>query len=441
MTSQRVFALVDCNNFYASCERIFQPKFYHKPIVILSNNDGCIVARSNEAKDLGIPMAAPFHQYRKIIEQNGVEVFSSNYSFYGDMSSRVMESLQMMVADIEIYSIDEAFLRLDNLLKGDIFGFCVEIRNNIQKWLSLPTSIGIAPTKTLAKIANDLAKKRSRKSIKNFLENFDYSRGAEHVFDLRDQDLRREILAKTEVGEIWGISRQTSSKLNRIGIFSALDLHDADSKLVRKILGVVGERIVYELRGISCLDLDEVAPRKNIMSSRSFGRKVTAKEELIEAIANYATRAHEKLISQKSLTRAIYVYIRTNPFALKDEQYRGSVVKSFLQATDSLSEIIQSAVAAVEEIYRPNFNYKKAGIILLDLLPNSHLQESILVEVDEAKRVQRNKVEAAMRSINSKLGRNSIFYSILGTRRDWSMRCSKRSPSYTTNIAEIPLVK
>jgi len=440
MSNEKNFALVDCNNFYASCEKIFQPNLNDKPVVILSNNDGCIIARSNEAKDLKIPMGAPYHQYRRMMEQNHVKAFSSNYTLYGDISSRVMQSLAMMAPNMEVYSIDEAFLRITEIENGDLIKFCADVRNNIQRWIGIPTSIGIAPTKTLAKMANTIAKKQGRKLIKKFSDNYNFACAKDHVFDLRDEQLRKKILEEFDLKDIWGISQASSSKLNRIGIYTALDLCNSNSRQVRSILGVVGERIVYELRGISCLGLQDISPRKSIMSSRSFGRKVTKKEELIEAISSYATRAHEKLKHQKSIAQAIHVYIRTNHFSINEAQYQNGITKSFARATDSLSEIIKMAREAINDIYQPDFNYKKAGIILLDLVPRNQVQENLLILDDAKKREKIEKLENAMSLVNQNLGRNTIFYAALGTKKNWAMQSNNRSPSYTTNIKEIPYV-
>lgn len=442
-----IFALVDCNNFYASCERIFRPDLLKTPIVVLSNNDGCIIARSNEAKALGIEMGAPFFKFRQLIEKNKVAVFSSNYSFYGDMSSRVMRSLQMMVPDLEIYSIDEAFLRLDNIAFDDIINLCSKIRFNINKWLGIPTSIGIANTKTLAKIANQIAKK----NLFNLAPN--------HICDIRNSDLQREVLAKFAVQDVWGIGKGIATKLRTIGIENALELRDADPKKIRKILGVVGERIVYELNAISCLHLEEIAPRKNILSSKSFGKNVTAKSDLQEAIANYTVRACEKMRRQKSQAQAIYVYIRTNPFANKPQYCAGNSI-SFMSATANVSEILKSALKILDQIYQKDYQYKKAGIMLLDLIDegsniqqnlfdndlfakNSWQNNSNFLDYGDNSQEQKTKseiIQKTIEKINKDFSKNTIFYAVQGTKRSWAMQCNKRSMHYTTNIKELATV-
>ena len=423
MSNSSIFALIDCNNFYASCERIFQPHLAKKPIVVLSNNDGCIIARSNEAKDLGIEMGAPLFKFRELIKQKKVAVFSSNYTLYGDISNRVMKSLAMMIPDLEIYSIDEAFLRLDNIGFEEIFKLCEDIRFKIHKWLGIPTSIGIAPTKTLAKIANKIAKK----NIDNLAIN--------HVCDLRNLELQIKILAKTKIQDIWGIGKGLTQKLNSIGIFNGLDLRNADPKQVRKIIGVIGERIIYELRGVSCLGLEEIKSRKNILSSKSFGRNVFFKNELQEAISNYAVRACQKMRSQKTKAQAIYVYIRTNPFSSTNQYCQGKTY-SFSQPTNNVNEIIKQAVKIIDEIYIQGYAYKKAGIILLDLIDENYLQYDLFSAQSPSDK-KSEILQQTMEKINQNFSKNSIFYAIQGVKRNWEMQCNQRSNHYTTDINEL----
>lgn len=419
-----IFGLIDCNNFYASCERIFQPSLQNRPIVVLSNNDGCIVARSNEAKALGIEMGAAFFKFKNLITQHQVAVFSSNYSFYGDISNRVMKILSSMIADLEIYSIDEAFFRLDQqALNANLPDFCNDLRLKINRWLGIPTSIGIANTKTLAKIANLIAKK----NLFNLSSN--------QVFDFRDFDLQQKILPLIPIQEIWGIGRGIAKKLNYLGIENAMQLRNADLMKIDKILGVVGKRIVKELNGISCLALENVKSKKNILSSRSFGRAVISKTELQEAIANYAIRACEKMRKQQSKAQAIFVYIRTNPFS-GNQQYHNGITVNFQIATNNVSIIIKTALAILEKIYQPNFQYKKAGVILLDLVDEKTTQFDLFAE-EKTSIKKSEKIQQTLELINNKIARNSTFYAIQGIKRDWSMNCNRKSPSYTTNINEL----
>ena len=433
MSNSSIFALIDCNNFYASCERIFQPHLAKKPIVVLSNNDGCIIARSNEAKDLGIEMGAPLFKFRELIKQKKVAVFSSNYTLYGDISNRVMKSLAMMIPDLEIYSIDEAFLRLDNIGFEEIFKLCEDIRFKIHKWLGIPTSIGIAPTKTLAKIANRIAKKNIAK--KNIAKKNIDNLAINHVCDLRNFELQLKVLAKTKIEDIWGIGKGLTHKLNSIGIFSGLELRNADPKQVRKIIGVIGERIVYELRGVSCISLEEIKSRKNILSSKSFGRNVFLKSDLHEAISNYAVRACQKMRFQKTKAQAIYVYIRTNPFSSTNQYCQGKTY-SFNQPTNNVSEIIKCAIKIIDEIYLQGYAYKKAGIMLIDLIDENYLQYDLFsnqLPSDKKSEI----IQQTMEKINQTFTKNSIFYATQGIKRNWEMQCNQRSKHYTTSIAEL----
>ena len=310
--NNKIFALVDCNNFYASCERVFNPKLEGKPIVVLSNNDGCIIARSNEAKALGIPMGAPFFKYKQLINRNKVHVFSSNYTFYGDMSARVMTSLRSLVGEIEIYSIDEAFLDISSFAYCDLEDTAKEIKTLIKQWTGIPVSIGIGSSKTLAKIANRQAKKDS-------LDN---------VFDIRNPDVKKSVLQELPVEEIWGISTRWGRRLRKIGIEKAQDLVEANPRYVKKTISIVGERIHYELNGVSCIGIEEVKNKKNIISSKSFGKKVSQVQELEEAVSNYTARACEKLRLQNSRAQGLYVFLRTSPHIDKERQYSMYVPQS-----------------------------------------------------------------------------------------------------------------
>ena len=301
------FGLIDCNNFYASCERVFQPKLKNSPVVVLSNNDGCIIARSEEAKSLGIPMGAPYYKYKDCLEKNHVNIFSSNYELYGDMSERVMDSIRIMVEqnNIEVYSIDEAFIKLSG---ENISEYAKKISSNIMQWTGIPTSIGISNTKTLSKIANHVAKKIAE----------------ENVFDMRDEKIKEKVMKKLPVNKIWGISTGWSEKLRNLDIHTALELRDADSNFIRKKLGVVVERIVLELRGISCLDIEKYKNKKSIIVSKSFGTLITDINLLEQALSNHVARACEKLRIQNSKAKSISIFIQTNKFRKDLPQYKAS---------------------------------------------------------------------------------------------------------------------
>jgi DNA polymerase V len=417
----KIFALVDCNNFYASCERVFNPALQERPVVVLSNNDGCIIARSNEAKALGIPMGAPYYQNKELMKKNGVVVFSSNYQFYGDMSLRVMDSLRMFVPDMEVYSIDEAFLRLDGFAHDDLFDMAVNIRTKLHQWTGIPTSLGIAPTKTLAKIANRFAKKSTQTG----------------VFDMRDPQLQSHIMHNLPVEELWGISHRWGKKLRALGIQTALQLREADPKFIRRNFSVVGERIVHELRGLSCLDLEDVLPKKNIMSSKSFGQPISEQAPMEEALANYTARACEKLRRQNSKAQGISVFVKTNRFRQSEPQYYNAATVGFEHPTSDTAYILQAGKTLLSILYRKGYRYKKCGIMLLDIVPDHYHQSHLFVAQDTAKADHLMKV---LDLINQSMGPGTVFHAAQGIKRDWQMRSDKRSPRYTTKWNELARV-
>jgi len=417
----KVFALVDCNNFYASCERVFDPSLKKRPIVVLSNNDGCIVARSNEVKALGIPMGVPFFEYKAVIEKHNVAVFSSNYQLYGDMSQRVMDSLRLFAPDMEVYSIDEAFLRLDNLQPRNLYEYCKTIRVKMIQWTGIPVSIGIGPSKVLAKVANRVAKKQTD----------------DGVFDIRSQKTQDEILKALDVEKIWGIAGRWAERLGRIGIEKASDLRDASPTIIRKHLSVVGERIVRELKGQSCIDLEDIQPRKNIMSSKSFGTLLTKKEPLEEALANYAARACEKLRQQNSRAQAVYVFVQTNGFRETDKQYSNALTCTLTIPTSDTRIIIEAAKFCLNRIYKQGYRYKKTGIMLLDLIPASLEQKHLFVDFDHH---PGDHLMELVDRINKDHGPDTLFFGAQGVTREWKMRCGLRSPRYTTQWDELLMV-
>ena len=430
-----MYGLVDCNNFYVSCERVFNPLLKTKPVVVLSNNDGCIIARSNEAKALGIPMGAPLHLYKELINKNKVFTYSSNYTLYGDMSSRVMTSLNFFVPDIEIYSIDEAFLSLEKINGVTVLDEMVKIRKLIYQWTGIPVSIGVGPTKTLAKLANKMAKKHS-------------SNG---VYILTISKHLDKILKDLSLEDIWGISKGWANRLKSIGINNPFELQQSDPRQIRNLISVVGERIVYELRGIPCLTLEGITAKQSITVSRSFGNIINNKNDLKKALANYVARAAEKLRSQNSLCGAISVFIHTNRFRKKDLQYSNSASIIFDDLTDSTNLIIGKAFKLLESLYLPNYNYKKIGVVLLDIQKREHnfIIQDNLFTYGNTKKEFTNKSDICMKmldSINAKMGKMTLFYGSQGIIKqrkqrtegnDWKMRSSYRSPFYTTNWNDI----
>ena len=417
----KCFALVDCNNFYVSCERVFDPSLINKPVVVLSNNDGCIISRSNDAKLLNIPMGAPLHLYKNIIDSNKVKVYSSNYPLYGDMSNRVMTSLMELNSELEIYSIDEAFLKMNKQDHSDIEHDILRMRQNILMWTGIPVSIGLGPTKTLAKIANSIAKKSQS-----------------GIFNLDTEDKQNRILKNINVEDIWGISRRWGSKLRMIGIGTALELRDASANRIRQYLGVVVQRIIYELRGISCLDLDKILPKKNIMCSRSFGNPVNSKTIIKDFITEYSIRAAEKVRQQNSRAQGIYIFLQTNRFK-KEKQYNSGIMVGLNFPCCDTSTIIKLASKAIDQIFQPGYSYHKAGIMMLDLIPSDIHQKDLFQNTTYSLSDQRMKV---IDSLNKKFGSGIITHGKVRSKdkNKWRSRSFYLSPRYTTQWDELPHV-
>lgn len=411
-----VFALVDCNNFYVSCERVFNPKLESKPIVVLSNNDGCIVSRSNEAKALGIPMGKAAFEIRDILQKNYVQTFSSNYTLYADMSKRVMQTLFEFTPEIEIYSIDEAFLDLSGICRP-LAEYGQEIRQTVKQWTGIPVSVGIAQTKTLCKIANKLAKKSSK---------------ANGVLNLVDSPYLEKALERIEVVDVWGVGYRTARKLNQAGIFTALDLSRADITWIRQKFGVEGVRTVYELRGIRCYPLEENPPaKKSLAVSRMFGRPIETIEELGEVVASYASRAGEKLREGKLAAGVLTVFITTSRFIQK--RYFNAAAYEFPVQTNDSMEIIRAALSVVEKIYRKGYAYKKAGILLYNIVDEKKVQGNLFDTAD------REKYKRLMRTIDAINFRGGcpVRWATEGTEQPWRTKFNHKSERYTTNWKEL----
>ena len=435
-----MYGLVDCNNFYVSCERVFNPSLRGKPVVVLSNNDGCIIARSNEAKAIGIPMGAPLHLYKTLIKKNKIFTYSSNYTLYGDMSSRVMSVLNYFIPNIEIYSIDEAFLNLKNFNIQSLQDEMFKIRERIYQWTGIPVSIGIGPTKTLAKLANKIAKKNSSNGV--------------YILTVSTQ--LTHILSDMKLEDIWGVSKGWGNRLRSIGINNPRQLQQANPRQIRTLISVVGERIIYELRGQSCLALEEVINKKSITVSRSFGNMINDKDSLKKALANYVARAAEKLRYQDSVCGGIYVFINTNRFRERDLQYNNSATINFDELTDSTTIIIEKSFKLLENLYRPKYNYKKIGVTLLGLKQkddgssdNYIIQGSLFIhnadqQIHMSRSCDRMKL---IDNINAKMGKMTIFHGSQGVIKNsrniksetdkWRMRSCYKSPFYTTNWDDI----
>lgn len=415
--SKSVIALVDCNSFYCSCERVFNPRLWGKPVVVLSNNDGCIVARSKEAKALGIPMGAPAFKWKETFEQNSVFVYSSNYTLYGDLSRRVMEVLQQFSPEVEIYSIDEAFLALET---DDPIALGQKIRARVAKWTGIPVSVGIAPTKTLAKVANHLAKKDpSHKG----------------VFELRDPRQIDHVLSRFPLGDIWGIGRRLSKRLNALKIQTPYQFKQADSGWIRKNFSVTLLKTALELRGTSCLQLEDVyAKKKSITCSRSFGQTVATLGSLEEALANYTARAAVKLRQQESLAAVLTVFLTTSPFIAAP--YGNSATITLPTPTDFTPELITYAKRALAPLFRPGYPYKKVGVILNALTEKACYQPDLFV----APSPQRDKAMQALDTVNAKMGRYAIQIAAEGVKKPWQMRRTHTSQRFTTDFKELLII-
>lgn len=419
-----MFALVDCNNFYASCERVFNPTLEGKPVIVLSNNDGCAIARSDEAKAVGIDMGMPTFMLEAIIKEHDVKVFSSNYTLYGDMSNRVMKILATFSPATELYSIDEAFLDLTTLKYQDLYQLGITIRKTIMQHTGIPVSVGIAPSKTLAKMANRYIKKK-KKSI--------------GVHYLSSQKLIDEVLNFTEVGDIWGIGKQHEKFLRRNNIKTAMELSKANDEWIRKNLSIVGQRMVNELRGIPCIQWeDEIPAKKAICNSRSFGHLVTCKIQMQEAISNYAANVALKLRNQKSCARQLHLFIQTNAFRTEDKQYFRSIDMELPVATNSSNELIEYALKALDVIYKPGFKYLKAGVIVQELVPETQIQNGMFDIVDR----DRNKIiMTALDKVNKSIGKEIVRFARQGFDKKWKLRAAYLSQRYTTNVNELLTIK
>lgn len=419
-----LYMLADCNNFYASCERVFNPRLHDRPIVVLSNNDGCVVARSNEAKALGIPMGIPLFQIRDLMRKHGVEVFSSNYALYGDMSRRVMNILRQHCADVEIYSIDEAFLRLDfhGFDEARCAGFARELRAKILQWTGLPVSMGIGPTKTLAKLANHLAKKE----------------GDEGVYVLRPG---HPCLEGIGVAEVWGVGSAYRGRLQAAGVETVAQLAQVGEPWMRQEFGVVGLRMLKELKGFPCLGLaPPVEGRKSTMVSRSFRSDLHEVEALCEAVAVYATRLGEKLRQYEQQASVLTVFLWANRF--KDRAADGQTCCSrtieLPLATANTNELIARSLALVRALYRKGTSYKKAGILASDLSPQRALQTNLFVP--EAPALRSAALMSAVDAINGQMGRHTVYFAACGAAPSFKMRADRRSGRFTTRWDEMLVV-
>ena len=415
----RTIALIDVNNFYVSCERVFNPKLVGKPVVVLSNNDGCAVARSNEVKALGVGMGAPWFKFKDLAKQHGIIALSSNYALYADMSNRVMSILREFSPEQEVYSIDESFLDVTSFKRRDLIQYGQQMRSRILQWTGLPVCVGIGSTKTLAKLANHCAKKRSQFN------------GVCNLNQLSSNDVN-QLLSNIAVGEVWGIGRKLAPKLNALGINSVLDLKHADGERLRQLFSVVMQKTIQELNGKVCIEMEDVAPpKKQIVSSRSFGLAVYDLASLSESVSLYVTRAAEKLRKQHSFAGALYVFIRTSPFKPNQPFYSNGLTVALPSPTDDTRALVSVALWALNRLYRAGYNYQKAGVMLSELVPAEGCQTDLFAS--QTAPIKSNKLMTVMDNINKKMGKESIKVASEGFKRPWKMKQENKSQNFTTS--------
>ena len=414
-----MFALVDCNNFYASCERAFNPSLNGKPVVVLSNNDGCVIARSNEAKALGVPMGAPAFKFKDKIEGGNIHVFSSNFALYGDMSNRVMSVLGMFCPQMEIYSIDEAFLDFSGFELHDLEKIGIDMKKRVQQWTGIPISIGFAPTKALAKAANRIAKK------------FPERTGG--VYKIETEDHRIKALKWLKVEDVWGIGRRHAIRLQERKVLTAYDFTQLSDRWVRDMMTVVGLRLKHDLQGIPTLQMEDVKSKKNIATTRTFDSNYTDYALIRERVASFAVSCGEKLRRQGSCCNALMVFVHTNGFRDDLPQYSKNIVIKLPFATNSSIELSQFAEQGLKRIFKQGYAYKKAGVIAMDFTPEDNQQ----LKLFNNRNVKHIQLMVAMDKINTAIGQQKVRLAVQDPGRLWKMKQEKLSPRYTTNINEI----
>lgn len=418
-----LFALVDCNNFYVSCERVFNPRLEGHPVIVLSNNDGCVVARSQEARQLGIGMGEPFFKIKELCSKKGVIVYSSNYELYGNLSGRVMAILAAVAPDLQVYSIDEAFLWFSSSnTSEEVVAQCKNIRSRIKQWIGIPTSIGIAPSKTLAKIATKLAKK-----------------SVAGVVDLSSVGFQEEVLKGFPIGEVWGIGARSEATVHALGIQTAWDFCKQNPSFIRRHMGIVGERMLWELRGMSCLPLqEEQQANKTVTCSRSFGRCVCNQESLAEALSTHVASACEKLREQQVCARAMYVYIMALVNSSTGERSCSGTTASFSVPTNCTPDMIHRAKECLSHLFCEGQRYKKCGVVMLDLVSEKSICPDLFLDCVPTKR---RKILNTVDAINARFGRHSLFYGAMGIDQGWASRSDNHSRRYTTRWDELAIVQ
>ena len=418
-----IFALVDCDNFYVSCERVFNPRLRGRPVVVLSNNDGCIIARSGEAKKLGIKMGMPYFQARSLIEKHGVVALSSNYALYGDMSRRVMNIFLRFSPEMEVYSIDEAFLNVSGLNWSKRRSLTRELIDTVYRWIGIPVSIGMAASKTLAKLAAHFAKGSEK---------------AAGIVDLVTSSYLEQALEMTSVRDVWGVGGRTAAKLEKWGVKSARQLRDADGQWLQQKLGVNGQRLALELQGIACYGIEEEPPiPKSVRCSRSFREPVEDIAAMKEAVAAHVSRAAVRIRSHGLTAAALTIFLRTSSFGTANHYYNSATIELPV-SSQSTRELLGYALQLVDDVFRPGYQYKKAGVLLYGLLPVSQVQPSMIDTID---RQRETRLMSAVDGINSRLNNGAIRFAAEGLRQPWRLKADNLTPAYTTRWNDIPVVK
>jgi len=419
------FALVDCNNFYVSCERVFNPSLIGIPVVVLSNNDGCVIARSNESKAFGIGMGEPWFKVRDMAQKRGVTVLSSNYALYGDMSKRVMDILAQEAENVEIYSIDECFLDISKIPSENLQEWARLVRAKILQWTGIPVSVGMANTKTLAKLANNLAKTIPR---------------LQGVLDLTQNPLWVDAaLQKTSAGDVWGIGRRWSQRLSAIGIMTAAHVRDAPTDQIQRHVGICGVRTQQELRGEAVVEMDHSPePRKSCCCSRSFGKPVHAYAEARDAISQFSARAARKIRDEGLVAGCVQIYIRTSPFRKTAPQYSNSVAIPLTPASSATPAILDAALKGLGRIWKDGYDYSKAGVVLLDLACHGDVLPDLFAPVEPA---HHKPLMQALDLVNDRYGSNTLHYGLAESGGNWVSQQNSRSPAYTTNWKNIPEIR
>jgi len=418
-----MFALVDCNNFYASCQRVFEPHLIGKPVVILSNNDGCVIARSNEAKALGVPMGAPAFQFKSIFKEHNVHVFSSNYALYGDMSNRVMNLLATFTPEIEVYSIDEAFLKFQGFEQFNLEEYGLTIQRKVTKGTGIPISVGFAPTKALAKVANKIAKK--------------FPDRTKSVYVIDTEEKRIKALKWTKIEDVWGIGYQHAKRLKALQIKNAYQFTKLHDDWVRKEMSVVGLRLKHELEGKPRLDLETPTNKKAIATTRSFEKSYQTIEEVAERVATFTAHCAAKLRKQKSQCNMVMVFVKTNRFSQDTPQYSRSIVIKTDYPTDSTIDLNRYAQIGLKAIFKEGYQYKKAGVIVMGLTPNNETQLSLF----NFSNPKHQPIMRVVDKLNAAMGKTTVRFASQSIGRQWKMKQERLSPCYTTRIKEIVTIK